>query len=270
MPDLTLILVQAEAVWEHPAASLARIDLLLPERASGIDLIILPEMFATGFSMHPAALAETMEGPSVCWLRARAASLGVHLCGSLIICETGRFYNRLLWATPQGELWIYDKRHLFRMAGEDRVYQAGARRMTVLCNGWRIRPFICYDLRFPVWTRNTTEEAPFDLAVFVANWPASRSAHWSALLRARAIENQCFVAGVNRVGVDGNGLDYRGDSMVIDPLGDIRLQVARQACAVPVTLAHAELEACRQRFPFLGDADRFRLEGDLAGGDGEV
>ena len=178
MPDLTVTLIQTELDWEDVAANLRRFDRLIDSLQVATDLIVLPEMFTTGFSMNAAALAENMNGRAVGWLRETARRTAAAVVGSIIVVDDGRFYNRLCWASPDGELATYDKKHLFRYAGEDRVYTAGGASLLVELKGWRIRPFVCYDLRFPVWTRNTNRT--YDLALFVANWPQRRAEHWKA------------------------------------------------------------------------------------------
>jgi predicted amidohydrolase len=219
------------------------------------DLIVLPEMFATAFSMRPQTLAETMTGESVRWLHEIAAAKKAAVCGSLMITEGECYYNRLLWVTPDGGQDCYDKRHLFTFAGEDRVYTPGERLLQVSFKEWQIRPMICYDLRFPAWNRNRPPY--YDLAIFVANWPAKRASHWRSLLKARAIENQSYVIGVNRVGRDGSGFDFIGDSMVVDPLGAIVFHRAIDACVPTVKLKAALLQRCRRDFPALADGDDF-------------
>ncbi len=253
MPDLTLTLMQTELAWEDIDANLDHFDDRIDALEGPTDLIILPEMFSTGFSMTPQALAEPMDGKAVTWMRRKAARTKAVITGSLMIVEDRRFYNRLIWARPDGDLVTYDKKHLFRYAGEEKIYTAGRRRITVELKGWKIRPFICYDLRFPIWTRNL--EPAYDLALFVANWPARRAAHWRSLLRARAIENQCFVAGVNRVGTDGNGHRYNGCSALIDPLGERRFEQQDQACTPTLTLRRETLTDYRAKFPAWMDAD---------------
>ena len=253
MRSLTISLIQSDLHWEDPPANRKMFQSLLYDLSGNTDLVILPEMFSTGFTMNAAALAESMEGPTVGWMRDAAQRHSVDIAGSLIIKEKGKNYNRLVWVKPGGSVFAYDKRHLFAFAEEHRTYSAGDRRVTVPLKGWRIRPFICYDLRFPVWTRNS--EAKYDLALFVANWPSVRSAHWHALLSARAIENQCYVVGVNRVGEDGNGLAYSGGSSVIDPAGQIRFKQEDTACVHTETLSMKRLADVRTRFPFLQDAD---------------
>ena len=258
MPHLKIALVQTELAWEDPGANRARFDERLTVLDGAPDLVVLPEMFTTGFSMAGPRLAETMDGPSVEWLRNKAVQLKAHLTGSLIIEEAGTVYNRLLWATPDGKLDHYDKRHLFRMSGEHRVYGAGHHYLTVTIGPWRVRPFICYDLRFPVWTRNVAQA--YDLALFVANWPAARAAHWMTLLKARAIENQAYVVGVNRVGRDGNGQAYAGDSMVLDPLGKVLYHAANREVVHTLDLDLARLEDYRRQFPAWRDADPWTWE----------
>jgi predicted amidohydrolase len=253
MQDLNVALIQADLVWEDHTANLARFDERIGQLSGGVDLIVLPEMFTTGFSMHPARLAQSMDGAAVAWMQARSRETGADITGSLIIEANGRFYNRLIWAQPDGHLLVYDKKHLFRYAGEERVYTAGDAALLVNCHGWKIRPFICYDLRFPIWTRNL--DNTYDAAVFVANWPERRAPHWNALLRARAIENQCYVAGVNRVGIDGNGHRYSGDSCVIDPLGRRVAVVSQQEAIINESFSAAALHDYRQAFPAWMDAD---------------
>lgn len=253
MPDLTVTLIQSDLAWEDVAANLARFDAVVDRLEAPSDLIVLPEMFSTGFSMNAARLAEPMTGPAVTWLRRTAKARNAVLTGSVMIEESGRYFNRLVWARPDGSLATYDKRHLFRYAGEEKVYTAGEGQITPVCRGWRIRPFICYDLRFPVWTRNLN--LAYDVALFVANWPERRSAHWRALLVARAIENQCYVIAVNRVGRDGNGLAYDGGSMVISPTGETLMEGLFEEATPTVTLRRDLLEQYRKDFPTWMDAD---------------
>jgi len=257
MPDLTVTLIQTELDWEDVAANLRRFDRLIGSLQVATDLIVLPEMFTTGFSMNAAALAENMNGPAVGWLRETARRTAAAVVGSVIVVDDGRFYNRLCWAGPDGELATYDKKHLFRYAGEDQVYTAGSASLLVELKGWKIRPFVCYDLRFPVWTRNTN--SPYDLALFVANWPQRRAEHWKVLLQARAIENQSYVIGVNRIGTDGNGLYHSGDSSVIDPIGSILFRSAHAPCVFTLPLERDRLDDYRQSFPAWKDADQFLL-----------
>ena len=256
-PDLELALIQTELAWQDPAANRAHFaDLLAEARAA--DLVILPEMFSTGFSMHSSALAEPEDGPTTAWLLEQAERIGSVICGSLIIqAADGSYRNRLLWARPDGTLAHYDKRHLFRMAGEHKHYAAGEQQVLLELNGWRVRPLICYDLRFPVWSRDA---GGTDLLLYTANWPAARRNHWNRLLPARAIENLCYVAAVNRIGSDGNGHPYSGDSQVLDFRGEALLAPHDEAGVFRVRLSAANLTAYRERFPAHLDADQFQLD----------
>ncbi|MBN2080191.1 MAG: amidohydrolase [Spirochaetes bacterium] len=255
MRDLNVAIIQAEIAWHAPEENLSRFDTLIRRLEGPVDLVLLPEMFATGFTMEPGSVAEDMEGPAILRMREWAVSLGADIAGSLAIAEGGYYYNRLVWVRSDGVIATYDKRHLFRMAGEDRVYLPGSETITVETRGWKLRPFICYDLRFPAWTRNAGME--YDAAVFVANWPAKRSLHWEALLTARAIENQCYVIGVNRVGTDGNGVAYRGDSMAVDYEGTILATMGEGEGAMKVVLSKESLEEYRAAFPAWKDADQY-------------
>lgn len=254
--DLRVTLVQSDIVWEDAEQNRRRMAEHIA-RAEASDVIILPEMFTTGFSMVPQGIAETMQGASVSWMQERAAQAGCALVGSMIITEAGRFYNRLLWVKPDGTIAHYDKKHLFSFASEDREYTAGNAQLVVEHRGWRIAPFICYDLRFPLWSRNINMR--YDAAFYIASWPEKRVAHWQALLTARAIENQSYVIGVNRVGEDGNQLRYNGHSMLIDPLGEVLIDEAEVENVRSATLSRQHLLDIRERMPFLQDADAFSL-----------
>ena len=253
MQDLKITLIQSELVWEDISSNLTGFDNTINAVEEDTHLIILPEMFSTGFTMNAAALAQDMKGSAVKWIKEKSAEKTVDILGSIIAEDGGKFFNRLVWAKPDGEIFTYDKKHLFRMAGEEKIYSAGSKNITVELNGWKIRPFICYDLRFPVWTRNVKNQ--FDAAIFIANWPERRSAHWKALLQARAIENQCYVIGVNRVGTDGNGLTYSGDSSIIDPWGTVIFQKSNQTCIHTAELSYDVLKTSREDFPVWMDAD---------------
>lgn len=264
MDDLRISLVQAATVWHDPQANHALYAGLMADLAGKTDLIVLPETFTSGFSNEAIDRAETMTGPTVAWMRNQAATLGAAVTGSVQIREPEGVYNRLLWATPDGELRHYDKRHLFRMAKEHERYAAGRKRLTVELKGWRICPLVCYDLRFPVFVRNRFDvEAAgrfdYDLLVFVANWPSPRAHAWRTLLRARAIENLCCVAAVNRVGTDGNEVSYSGDSVALDQLGLPLVECGAQPAVVSTVFSAASLAAHRTRFPAQLDADRFEL-----------
>lgn len=257
LPDLELALLQTSLVWQDAPANRERFAAML-EQARGADLVILPEMFTTGFSMEAAALAEPEEGPSYAWLREQTIRLDAVVTGSLIVeAADGSHRNRLLWARPDGQMLHYDKRHLFRMAGEHRHYTPGAQQAVFELNGWRVRPLICYDLRFPVWSRDPHGT---DLLLYTANWPAARRDAWNRLLPARAIENLCFVAAVNRIGEDGKGHAYSGDSQVLDFKGDALLDAGKRDGVLRCTLRARDLAAFRERFPAYHDGDAFELQ----------
>ena len=264
MDDLRISLVQGDTAWHDPAANRARYGALIAPLAGQTDLVVLPETFTSGFSNDALANAEGMDGPTVAWIREQAAALGAVVTGSVQVREGEGVYNRLLWATPEGELHTYDKRHLFRMAREHERYAAGRDRITVVLKGWRVCPLVCYDLRFPVFIRNrfgveASDRFDYDLLLFVANWPTPRRYAWQTLLRARAIENLCNVVGVNRVGTDGNGIGYSGDSVALDFLGQPLVELDDQVCVATVTFSAQALAAHRERFPAQLDADRFEL-----------
>ncbi|MFM2138259.1 MAG: hypothetical protein RJA57_566 [Bacteroidota bacterium] len=260
MSDLTLTLIQTDLHWEDTHANLAMLESKILGISDRTELVVLPEMFSTGFSMRPAGLAETMEGPTVAWMKRISAKKNVILTGSFIASEANGYHNRLVWMLPTGQYGVYDKRHLFGYAGEDDRYQPGNKRLIASVKGWKVNLQICYDLRFPVWARQTPGPVPeYDLLVYVANWPERRSHAWKTLLQARAIENQCFVVAVNRVGTDGNGIYHSGDSMVIDPLGEILYTCNGSEATHTLTLSREVLHSIRERLPFLKDADPFRL-----------
>jgi predicted amidohydrolase len=230
------------------------------------DLIILPEMFSTGFTMNPEKFAEPLNGPSLQWLAKKAKEKNAVICGSSAVEDNKNFYNRLFWVEPGGSVSVYNKRHLFHMAGEDKHYTMGNKKIIKTLNGWNFCPLVCYDLRFPVWSRNTyiktngTCTAAYDVLIYIANWPETRAYPWKQLLIARAIENQCYVIGVNRIGADGNGIAHSGDSMVINPRGEIISKTkANEESIETVTLDKAYLEDFRRAFPVGMDADDFNL-----------
>jgi omega-amidase len=269
MSSLTFTLIQTNLHWENKAANL----LMLEEKINSIkektEVVILPEMFSTGFSMNPGSLAETMDGPSVQWMKRMAAAKRIILTGSLIIqgdAEEGtaaQYYNRLIWMLPNGQFGIYDKRHRFAFAGEDAHYTAGYKRLIASVKGWKINLQVCYDLRFPVWARQQPGNEPeYDVLIYVANWPERRSHAWKTLLQARAIENQCYVIGVNRVGNDGNTIFHSGDSMVVDPMGEVLYTKNSDEDIFTITLDKTHLDAVRTKLPFLKDADEFQLLND--------
>ena len=224
------------------------------------DLILIPEMFSTGFTMQAADYAQNMNGPAVSWMKAVARSKNAVVCGSLIITEKNKFFNRLVWMKPDGSFETYDKRHLFRMAHEEQTYTGGKRKIITVLKGWKICPLVCYDLRFPVWSRRTGKE-DYDLLLYVANWPERRNHPWKQLLMARAIENQSYVAGLNRIGKDGNGVNHTGDSAVIDPLGNkISITKASQNSIETVVLKRKVLDDWRMQLKAWMDADEFVLK----------
>jgi len=255
-PHLRVTMIQADLAWQDAAANRALFASHFRGLVGHTDLIVLPEMFTSGFTMEAEACAESMDGPTVEWLREEAVALGCAITGSLIVRDGECHYNRLLWATPDGQLQHYDKRHLFRMAKEQEHYAAGNARLVVRYKGWRICPLVCYDLRFPVWSRNRGD---YDLLLYVANWPARRSIAWKTLLRARAIENLAYVVGVNRIGRDGNGATYAGESAAIDFLGKVMGGDRGGDFVETAVLDRESLVAFRNDFPAHLDADDFTL-----------
>lgn len=257
---LNVTLIQTTLFWEDKSANLQMFDDYFQD-INESDLIVLPEMFTTGFSMNPKDHAESMDGPTVSWMKNWSRQLNAAIVGSIIIKEKGHYFNRLLFVFPHGEIETYDKRHLFSLAGEEKFYSSGKDKRVVDFKGWKICPLICYDLRFPVWARNV--EA-YDLLLYVANWPARRKEAWQTLLKARAIENQSFVLGVNRVGPDGNNIDHSGNSIVHDPLGNDLSQMRESESQVfQITLSKNDLQEVRNKFSFLADRDTFSITGRL-------
>ncbi|TAM50810.1 MAG: amidohydrolase [Nevskiaceae bacterium] len=262
MQDLKISIVQGATRWRDPAANHDYYAALCAPLQGTTDLVILPETFTSGFSNEAIHNAETMDGPTVAWLHTLATRLGAAVTGSVQLRDGDRVYNRLLFATPEGALHHYDKRHLFRYADEHKRYAPGGPRLVVEYRGWKICPLVCYDLRFPVFLRNGYTSGggfDYDLALFVANWPDARTHAWRTLLRARAIENLCYCAGVNRTGTDGNQISYPGNSAVLDHLGQPLVELGGQEQAATVTLDAAALAAFRQHFPAWMDADPFAL-----------
>lgn len=255
MKNLRVTLIQSKLHWENIPANLE----LFSEKISSVsntDLIVLPETFTTGFSMNPK-FAEPMSGRAVNWMKKTARDKNCVVCGSLMITEDGKLYNRLVWMQPDGNFHTYDKRHLFCISDEPKFFTAGTERLIVELNGWKICPMICYDLRFPVWARNTG--ADYDVLMYVANWPERRNVAWKILLPARAIENQSYVIGVNRAGIDEKGIAHTGDSMVIDPLGKNLYNKEHEEDVFTIELSYVELMKTREQLPFLKDADDFLL-----------
>ncbi len=264
MIDLRVSLVQSATLWHDSPGNRGMISSLCLPLQGQTDLVVLPETFTSGFTNETLVNAESMDGPTLVWMRDLANGLQAVVTGSVVMRDGDRFFNRLLWVRPDGTLEYYDKRHLFRMAREHQRYAGGDRRLIVELHGWRVCPMVCYDLRFPVWIRNrfnrsTPDRFDYDLLLFVANWPSARRQPWRTLLRARAIENLCYVAGVNRVGTDGNEIHYAGDSAVIDQVGEHIVELGAQVQVATTALSAAALLAHRERFPAWMDADQFEL-----------
>ena len=264
--DLKVTTIQVDLAWENKAQNFEKFDTLL-KTVGNTDVIILPEMFTTAFSMNPKAFAEPLMGDTFQWLTAKAKEYNAAITGSYICVENGQYFNRLIWMQPDGNYFKYDKRHLFSLAGEHTYYTEGSERITIDWKGWRICPLICYDLRFPVWSRNVphahfgtpSTEGYYDLLIYVANWPERRNQPWKTLLAARAIENQTYVAAVNRVGFDGNGINHSGDTSVIDYAGEILFRLSNTEGAYTTILSYGKLMDFRNKFGFLADQDAFNL-----------
>ena len=272
MSTLTITTIQSNLIWEDKPANLR----LLEQKIIGIEekteIVVLPEMFSTGFSMQPELLAETMDGETVEWMKRVSRENSIVLTGSIMIKEDGNYFNRLIWMLPNGQYGHYDKRHLFAFGDEDKHYSPGSKRLIASVKGWKINLLVCYDLRFPVWARQAPTQPPepgtsitpgaaeYDVLIYVANWPERRSHAWKTLLCARAIENQCYVVGVNRVGTDAKNILYSGNSLVIDPLGQVLYHMADDEDVNTITLQKEMLENVRSKFPFWKDADRFNIE----------
>ena len=265
MQDLRVTLIQASTVWHDAAANRALYGDLCLSVKGQTDLIVLPETFLSGFSTDVATNAQSMQSESIAWLKALAHECTAVVTGSIVVREGNTVFNRLIWMRPDGTHSYYDKRHLFRMAGEHERFGMGQTRLIVELNGWRICPMVCYDLRFPVFARNRfgdakPENRDYDALIFVANWPSPRSYAWKTLLRARAIENLSYCVGVNRTGTDGNHLNYSGDSVVLDYLGQPIIECGAQPQVVTTTLSWNALQEHRSRFPAYLDADEFELK----------
>ncbi|HEY4335511.1 MAG TPA: nitrilase family protein [Puia sp.] len=283
MSTLAITLIQPDLQWEDKAANLRRLEEKIGAIPEPTEVVILPEMFSTGFSMQPEGLAEKMDGFTMSWMKKIAAAKKIILTGSLIIEEDGHYFNRLIWMLPNGQYGYYDKRHRFAYAGEDEKYTAGTRRLIASVKGWKINLLVCYDLRFPVWSRQgyaldaaeaasppgrpgagsatpTPASPEYDLLIYVANWPERRIQAWKTLLQARAIENQAFAVGVNRIGNDGNNIYHSGDSMIVDPLGEVLYQAPHEESVYTLTLKKTRLDEVRSRYPFWRDADHFSIE----------
>jgi len=280
MSSLTITTIQTNLAWENKAANLQVLERKMNELDQKTEIIVLPEMFSTGFSMNPKILAEAMDGETIEWMKTIASKNKIILTGSLIIREDDQYFNRLVWMLPNGQFGYYDKRHLFAYGEEDKHYTAGNKRLIASVKGWKINLQVCYDLRFPVWARNrllqtgqvadeshiTAEtqavggiKPEYDILIYVANWPERRSHAWKTLLCARAIENQSYVIGVNRVGRDGNNINYSGNSLVIDPLGEVLYHMPDEEDIFTITLQKEDLQEVRSKFPFWKDADDFNF-----------
>ena len=276
MSTITITIIQTKLQWEDKAANLHMLREKIFSIQEKTEIVVLPEMFSTGFSMKPETLAESMDGDTVNWMKEIAAERKIILTGSVIIKESmpgtqgDHFYNRLIWMLPNGQYGFYDKRHRFAYAGEDDHYTAGTKRLIASVKGWKVNLQVCYDLRFPVWARQSPRVTPgqgaaeqasleYDLLIYVANWPERRSIAWKTLLQARAIENQCYVVGVNRVGNDGNNIHHSGDSMIVDPLGEILYHKKDDEDIFTLTINKEHLQTIREKFPFWRDADDFTI-----------
>ncbi|NNC70108.1 MAG: amidohydrolase [Flavobacteriaceae bacterium] len=255
--NLNVALIQSDLIWENPDQNLANFSKKINAIDNAIDLIILPEMFSTGFTMHPEKVVETMQGDTVAWMKEMASNKKVAITGSMVIQENGKYYNRLVFVHPDGVIETYDKRHTFTLAGEDLIYASGDKKLFIQYKGWKICPLICYDLRFPVWSRNVEG---YDLLIYVANWPKPRIVAWNALLKARAIENMSFCIGVNRVGIDANNYEYSGHSAVYDVLGT-RISTINPAeeGLETIALSKSHIKKYREKLQFLNDRDDFTL-----------
>ncbi|MGZ3883639.1 MAG: amidohydrolase [Bacteroidia bacterium] len=264
---MNVTIIQTALHWENPQKNRDHFDALIASIRTPTDLIVLPEMFTTGFTMSPETLAEPANGPTLDWLQKKALEKNTAITGSVAVSDKGKFYNRLLWVEANGKVHAYNKRHLFRMADEDKHYSIGTEKILTHISNWKICPLVCYDLRFPVWSRNVFSREKdkvvpaYDVLVYVANWPEARSYPWKQLLIARAIENQCYVIGVNRIGADGNNIAHSGDSVVINPRGEIVSKTkANEESVETVSLDKTYLDEFRKIFPVGLDADGFTLE----------
>lgn len=255
--QLKVAIIQSDLVWENPKQNRKNFSEKIDTIVKAVDIIVLPEMFTTAFTMNAQAVAETMDGKTVSWMQKKAVETGAAIIGSLIVFDDNKYYNRLLFVEPSGEITIYNKRHTFTLAGEDKVYAAGTEKVIINYKGWKICPLVCYDLRFPVWARNVEN---YDILMYVANWPKPRAQAWEALLKARAIENMSYVVGVNRVGLDDLQNEYSGNSAVYDVLGNIVTNIKPSKEQVElVTLEKNHINFYRNKLKFLDDKDSFNL-----------
>jgi predicted amidohydrolase len=260
MSTLTITGIQSNLHWEDKKANLQMFEEKISAIIQSTEIVVLPEMFSTGFSMKPEKLAETMDGETAQWMKKISAEKKIILTGSVIIEEDKKYFNRLIWMLPNGQFGYYDKRHLFAYGEEDQHYTEGTKRLIASVKGWKVNLLVCYDLRFPVWSRQQIESSPeYDVLIYVANWPERRINAWKTLLQARAIENQCYVVGVNRTGEDGIKIHYSGESMVVDPLGDVLYHKKDEEDIFTTTLDKTHLEKVREKFPFWKSADEFKI-----------
>ena len=254
---MKVALIQSSLFWENPTANRNHFEVKINAITEKVDLIVLPEMFSTGFTMKPSVVAETMQGETVLWMQSLAKAKNSAITGSLIIKENNNFYNRLAFVFPSGEIQFYDKRHLFTLVGEDKVYTSGTEKLIVEYLGWRICPLVCYDLRFPVFARNIED---YDVLLYVANWPKPRINAWDILLKARSVENMCYTIGVNRIGFDASQLEYNGHSQTLDFLGNYMLEPQDTEGVFMTELNKEKLLETRKKFGFLNDRDSFELK----------
>lgn len=258
LEQLKIAIIQSDLVWENPEQNRLKFTDKIEQINQSVDIIVLPEMFTSGFTMHPEHVFETMDGTTISWMKEIAQKTNSAICGSLVISEKDNYYNRFVFVTPKGDLEYYDKRHTFTLAGEHKVYKAGSKRLAINYKGWKILPLVCYDLRFPVWARNTDH---YDVLMYVANWPKPRVNAWDALLKARAIENMSYCIGVNRVGFDVNNHEYVGHSAIYDGLGECISDIEHNTKQTEVVILQKKhLETIRQKLKFLDDRDDFILK----------
>jgi predicted amidohydrolase len=253
---MKISVIQFDPEWENKSGNFLKLEKLITPLNNKTDIVILPEMFNTGFSMKPAELSEPADGETLKWMKSVALSGNFGICGSYMVSSDGNFFNRWVFVSPEGEYWFYNKRHLFGMGEENKFFSGGKSRLIFTFRGIRISPYICYDLRFPVWSRNRNE---YDLAIYSANWPEARINVWDTLIKARAIENQCYVAGSNITGTDGNDIMYCGNSVIIGPRGEVISYADCKACSITADISLAELTDFRTKFPVFNDADDFSI-----------
>ena len=253
---MKIALIQTSLTWENPIENRSHLAQKITGFMEDVDVIVLPEMFSSGFTMNPQKIAETMQGETILWLQHMAKAKNCAITGSLVIAENGNFYNRLVFVFPTGEIQHYDKRHLFTLAGEDKVYTRGTQKLIVNYKGFKICPLVCYDLRFPVFARNVED---YDVLLYVANWPKPRINAWNILLKARAVENMCYTIGVNRIGTDANKHEYIGHSQAVDFLGNNLLEPQESEGVFIVELHKEQVMETRKKLAFLNDRDKFLI-----------